>query len=50
MIILGIILLLVGYLLPVPFVATIGWVLLLVGVVLFVLGLTGHSVGGRNWY
>jgi Family of unknown function (DUF6131) len=42
----------VGYLLPVPaIVATIGWVLLLIGVVLLVLGQIGRPVGGRRyWY
>lgn len=52
MIVLGIILLLVGYLLPVPaFVATLGWILLVIGLVLFLLGGIGHPVGGRRyWY
>ena len=51
MIILGIILIVVGYLLPIPLVATIGWVLLLVGVVLLLLGAVGKPVGGRRyWY
>ena len=28
-----------------------GWILLIVGIVLFVLGRTGRSIGGRrNWY
>ena len=52
MIVLGIILRLVGYLLPVPtFVATIGWILLVIGLVLLVLGQVGRPVGGRRyWY
>jgi protein-S-isoprenylcysteine O-methyltransferase Ste14 len=61
MIVLGVILLLVGYLLlprltGIPLnVETIcvwgGWILLIVGIVLLVLGRTGRSVGGRsNWY
>jgi hypothetical protein len=52
MIVLGVILLLIGYLLPVPFfVADIGWILIVVGVVLLVLGRTGRAVGGRRyWY
>lgn len=51
-IILGIILILVGYLLPVPaIIATIGWILLAIGVVLLILGQVGHPVGGRRyWY
>ena len=61
MILLGVILLLVGYLLlprltGVPLnVETIcvwgGWILLIVGIVLFILGRSGRSIGGRrNWY
>jgi dipeptide/tripeptide permease len=51
-IVLGIILILVGYLLPVPaIIATIGWVLLVIGLVLLVLGQVGRPVGGRRyWY
>jgi len=49
---LGIILILVGYLLPVPaIIATIGWILLVIGIVLLVLGRIGRPVGGRRyWY
>jgi hypothetical protein len=45
-------LILVGYLLPVPaIIATIGWVLLVIGVVLLVLGQVGRPVGGRKvWF
>jgi uncharacterized membrane protein HdeD (DUF308 family) len=51
MIILGIILLVLGYLLPIPILATIGWILLVVGALLFVLGAVGRPVGGRQyWY
>jgi hypothetical protein len=52
MIVLGVILILVGYLLPVPaIIASIGWVLLVIGVVLLVLGQVGRPVGGRRyWY
>jgi Family of unknown function (DUF6131) len=28
----------------------IGWILVVVGIVLFILGLLGHPVGGRRWY
>ena len=51
-IILGIILILVGYLLPVPsIIATLGWIVLVIGLVLLVLGQTGRPVGGRRyWY
>lgn len=52
MIVLGIVLVLVGYFLAVPpIVATIGWILLLIGVVLLVLGQVGRPVAGRRyWY
>jgi protein-S-isoprenylcysteine O-methyltransferase Ste14 len=52
MIVLGVILILVGYLLPVPaIIATIGWILLVIGVVLLILGQVGRPVGGRrHWY
>ena len=48
MIVLGIILIVVGYLLPIPIVATIGWILLVVGVILLILGQVGRPVGGRK--
>jgi protein-S-isoprenylcysteine O-methyltransferase Ste14 len=51
-IVLGVILILVGYLLPVPaIIATIGWILLVIGVVLLILGQVGRPVGGRKvWF
>ena len=56
MIIAGVILLLVGYLLPLPMpldeiAVVVGWILLIAGVVLLILGRTGRPVGGRRyWY
>lgn len=51
MIILGIVLLLVGYFTGISILYTIGGVLLLVGVVLWILGAVGRPVGGRRtWY
>ncbi len=49
---LDVILILVGHLLPVPgIIATIGWILLAIGIVLLVLGRMGRPVGGRRyWY
>lgn len=50
-VILGLILILLGYFLPMSILVTIGLVLLVVGVVLVLLGATGHPVGGRSyWY
>ena len=51
MIILGVILLILGFLLSVPILWTIGIILVVVGAVLFLLGSTGRAVGGRkHWY
>jgi uncharacterized membrane protein HdeD (DUF308 family) len=51
MIVLGIIALILGYVLYVPPLITIGWILLLIGVVLFAIGSTGRPIGGRtHWY
>ena len=51
-IVLGIIILLIGYLAPVPaFVITIGWIVLVIGLILLVLGAINRPVGGRRyWY
>lgn len=50
MIILGIVLLIVGFSTGISVLWTIGIVLVVVGVVLFALGLAGHAVGGRRHY
>jgi hypothetical protein len=51
MIILGVILLLLGLVLGVPILWTLGIVLAIIGVVLMVLGNAGHAVGGRkSWF
>ena len=52
MIVLGVVLVLVGYFLAVPpIITTIGWIILLVGIVLLVLGQVGRPVAGRRyWY
>ena len=50
MLVLGIVLLIVGYLLPIPILYTLGWVLVLVGAVLLVLDVVGRPIGGRRWY
>lgn len=51
MIILGIILLVLGYVLPMPILATIGWILVVIGVILWVLGAAGRPVAGRKvWF
>ena len=51
MLILGLILLLLGFLLDISILWTIGVVLLVVGAVLWILGSTGRAVGGRrHWF
>jgi Family of unknown function (DUF6131) len=50
MIILGIILLIIGFLLKVAIVWTIGILLLVVGLILALLGSLGRAVGGRRHY
>jgi hypothetical protein len=51
MIILGLILLVLGFLLGINILWTIGIILVVVGVVLWILGATGRAVGGRRyWY
>ena len=51
MITLGVILLILGYLLGIPVLTTIGGVLLVVGLVLLVVGRAGTKVGGRShWF
>jgi len=49
-IVLGVILLLLGYFLGISVLWTIGIILLVVGAVLFVLGRVGRPVGGRSHY
>lgn len=50
MIILGIILLILGFLLKIAIVWTLGIIALIVGLILMVLGAVGHAVGGRRHY
>jgi hypothetical protein len=50
MIVLGIVCLLLGLLLSVPILWTIGIVLVVVGAILWILGTTGREIGGRRHY
>ncbi|MEV0186928.1 DUF6131 family protein [Kitasatospora purpeofusca] len=50
MIVLGVILLIIGFVTGISILWTIGIVLLLVGVVLWIAGALGHAVGGRRHY
>ena len=50
MIILGIILLVIGFVTGIPIVWSIGLIVLVIGLVLWLLGALGHAVGGRRHY
>lgn len=50
MIALGLILLIVGYLIGLGVLVTIGYILLAVGLILLILGGLGHPVGGRQYW
>lgn len=50
MIILGVILLVVGFAFSVPILWTIGMVLLAVGVALLIVGATGRAIAGRRYW
>jgi Family of unknown function (DUF6131) len=50
MIVLGIILLVVGYVLPLPILITIGWILVIIGAILWILGAVGRPVAGRRYW
>lgn len=50
MIVVGIVLLLLGFLLGVPILWTLGLIVLIVGLVLMALGSAGRAVGGRRHY
>ena len=51
MIVVGIILLILGFVLGVPILWTLGIILVIVGVILLILGQLGREIGGRRyWY
>ncbi|MER5361209.1 DUF6131 family protein [Streptomyces sp. NPDC002785] len=50
MIVLGVILLVVGFLTGISILWTIGIILAVVGLILWVLGAMGHAVAGRRHY
>jgi hypothetical protein len=49
-IIFGLILLIIGFITGIAIVWTIGMIVLLVGLVLWLLGAMGHAIGGRRHY
>lgn len=50
MIVLGIVLLLLGWLTGIGILNTLGVLLVIVGVVLLLISAFGHPVGGRKWW
>lgn len=50
MIIIGVVLLIIGFLTGIAVIWTIGIIALVVGLVLALLGAVGHAVGGRRHY
>ncbi len=50
MIILGIVLLLLGLLVDIPILTTLGIILVVVGAVMFILGSVGRPIAGRRHY
>ncbi len=50
MIILGVILLIIGFVASIPVLWTIGIILVVIGVALELLGMAGRAVGGRRHY
>ena len=50
MMVIGVVLLIIGFVASIPILWTLGIVVLVVGVVLFLLGSSGRAVGGRRHY
>jgi fatty acid desaturase len=50
MIVIGLILLIIGFILSIPILWTLGIIVLVIGLGLALLGAIGHAVGGRRHY
>jgi hypothetical protein len=50
MIVIGLILLIIGFILSIPILWTLGIIVLVIGLILALLGAVGHAVGGRRHY
>ncbi|MFB7588783.1 DUF6131 family protein [Streptomyces sp. NPDC056169] len=50
MIVLGVILLVIGFVASISILWTIGIILVVIGAILWILGAVGHQVGGRRHY
>jgi hypothetical protein len=50
MILIGLVLLVLGLVLAIPLLWTLGIIVLIIGLALMILGSVGHAVGGRRHY
>jgi hypothetical protein len=50
MIILGVVLMLIGFIAKIPILWSVGIVIAVVGVILMLLGMAGREIGGRRHY
>lgn len=50
MIVLGVVLLIIGFLTGVPIIWTLGIIAVVIGAILALLGMAGRPVGGRRYY
>lgn len=50
MIFLGVVLMIIGFVAAIPIFWTVGIILLVIGIVLELMGKTGHAVAGRRHY
>jgi Family of unknown function (DUF6131) len=50
MIVLGVVLLIIGFIAKIAILWTVGIILVVIGLVLALLGMAGHAVGGRRHY
>jgi hypothetical protein len=50
MILLGVILMIIGFLAAIPLLWSVGIILVVIGVILALAGMMGHAVGGRRHY
>jgi hypothetical protein len=50
MLILGVILMVLGFILGIPVLWTIGVILAAIGLIFWILGAAGRPVNGRRWY
>ncbi|MDH6124739.1 DUF6131 family protein [Kitasatospora sp. GP82] len=50
MIVVGIVLLVIGFIAHIAILWTIGMILVVIGLILWVLGALGHAIGGRRHY